>query len=386
MSLIELITRKLKCNKGQTIILDTSALESEKIMQVIEDSQKVILLCRILDEMDNHKSEAGLFGFNIREVSRKSREDEKSKKYICVAGYERHSYNDKNIIDYCRLHRKTIIVTCDNNLCNLAKAYGIHYMYLEKSKKEEKQVLKVKKKKQKNITRQQVKGVIYKGKKLYLCINRKDEKFFLYRNEKMIEFTSSEKVELEVGDIIFMIKNSNEQLTLTEYEIQVISENNYAFCKNKELIESCKNYDVKEKKFPKEVTDYILNFFNPKSNNENVQLDEKKKGNKEVHFYRNWIGVNRYKDYHTEVKLEKNGKLINLQDYQEGDYLYILRYNISNRYVEITVYEIVLEDNQYEACDIDKKRVYYINEIYRLDFSEELKDAIWQLFISNSGY
>ena len=50
------------------------------------------------------------------------------------------------------------------------------------------------------------------------------------------------------------------------------------------------------------------------------------------------------------------------------------------------MYEIVLEDNQYEVRDIEKKRVYYINEIYRLDFSEELKDAIWQLFISNSGY
>lgn len=382
MNLIELITQKLKCNKGQTIILDTSALESKEIMQVIEESQKVILLCSIIEEMDNHKTGAGLFGANIREVSRRSREDEKSKKYICVAGYERHSYNDKNIIDYCRLHRKTIIVTCDNNLCNYAKAYGIHYMYLEKAKKEEKQVLKVKKKKEQKIVRQQVKGVIYEGEKLYFCTNRKNKNFFLYRNEKMIEFTSDEKVELEVGDIIFMIKNSNKELTLTEYEIQVISEHNYAFCKSKELIETCKNYAVKEKKFPKEVTDYILTFLNPKKEIKNTEMKE----NKEVHFYKDWIGVNKYKNYHTEVKLERNGKLIKLQNYQEGDYLYILRYNISNRYIEIIVNEIILEDNQYEVRDIEKQRVYCVNEIYKLDFSEELKNEIWEFFISNSGY
>lgn len=373
MSLIELITRKLKYNKGQTIILDTSALESNEIMQVIEKAKKVILLCGTLDEMDNHKKENRLLGINIREVSRRSREDEKSEKYICVAGYQRHSYNDKNIIDYCRLHRKTVIVTCDNNLCNYAKAYGIRYMYLERAKKEEKQ---------QKIVRQKVKGVIYEGEKLYFCTNKNNKNFFLYRNKKIIEFTSSEKVELEVGDIIFMVKNSNGQLTLTEYEIQVISEHNYAFCKNKELIESCKKYDVKEKDFPKEVIDYILTLLNPKKEIENTDMQK----NKEVHFYKNWIGVNRYENYHTDVKLERNGKLINLQDYQEGDYLYILRYNISNQYIEITVNKIVLEDNQYEVCDIEKQRVYYVNEIYKLNFSEELKYAIWRFFTSNRGY
>lgn len=385
MNLKELLKSKIKQNKGQTIILDTSALESKMVMEVIQKATKVILLTGILDEMDKHKTECNLFGSNIREVSRKSREDVKSEKYICVAGYERYDYNDKNIIDYCRKHRKTVIVTCDNNLCNYAKAYQIKYIFFEKQKKEETQVSNVKKdkkKKKQKIVRQKVKGVSYEDGNLYLNTNRNPKNCFLFREEKIVNNALEGKIELKLNDLIYLINLNQEGLTLTEYEIQVISEHNYAFCKTKQLIQSCESYDVKEKKFPEEVTKRVLDLLNLKPK---AEKDDSKQ-NKEVQFYRKWIEVTRIEGHQTTLKLEREGNLIRVEDYQEGDYLYILRYNINKRYIEITKCKIIFEDNEYDVDYIDKQRVYYINEIYKMDFSENLKDEIWKLLIKNSEY
>jgi rRNA-processing protein FCF1 len=380
----ELLKKKINRNiKERCIILDTSALESNKIMQVIERASKVILLCTTIEEMDKYKKAQNTFGSNIREISRRSREDKKSEKYICVAGYERHKYNDKNIIDYCKDHRETIIVTSDNNLCNFAKAYKIEYIFLERKKDSAKlqkpqnaqNPKKSKKtKKKEKIIRQQVKGVKYNNGKLYFSPNNEEKYGFLFRNGKIVE---GNEIELEIGDIIYRLKEGGEEVKLTEYEIQVISEYNYAFCKRNELIQSCKSNSVREEKIPKEVSTRISNLLSP------VNLPQ----NEEVYFYKNFINVCRYKGYQTKVKLERKNKLINLQDYQEGDYLYILRYNKKNKYVEITVMEIALENNIYKAYEREEKqRVYYINEIYKLDFSEELKEAIKSLLISNTKY
>jgi hypothetical protein len=272
-----------KNNKERCIILDTSALESNNIMKVIQNASKVILLCTTIEEMDKYKKAQNLFGANIREISRRSQEDKKSEKYICVAGYKRNKYNDKNIIDYCRVHRETIIVTGDNNLCNFAKAYKINYIFLE-PEKDSKEVKKPKKSTQK-----------------------------------------------------------------------------------KKVIKKKKNIIEEEKNIIKEEKDII--------------------GKEKVFFYNNYIRVCRYEKYHTEIRLERNNRLINIQDYQEGDYLYILRYNKIYKYVEITVMEIVLEKNKYKAHEKgEKQRVYYINEIYKLNFSEELKEEIKKILLHDTKY
>lgn len=390
MKIIQLLKSKLKERENFSIILDTSALETKDVMKIIEKADKVILLSGILEEMDKYKNDKSLFGKNIREVSRKSREDEKSQKYICVAGYEKYSYNDKNIISYCRLHKKNVIVTSDNNLCNYAKAYGVRYIYLERNKNED-QVPKVNKskskknrKKQSAIIRQQIKNVQYKEGKLYLKTEKNSYKFFLYRND-VLENPTNGEIELKVGDIIFMIKNSSVGLNLTEYEIQVITENNYAFSKNKEIIESLKEYSLEEKHFPTEVKEYIIKIFNPKLK----EVEEQKitlYESDEIHFYNNYIRVDDCIGFNTKTLLVREGKLININDYQEGDYLYVLRYNIRKKYVETKVYEIIFMNNYYKVQEVDKQITYYVNEVYKLNFSEEVLDVIWKIHINNSGY
>lgn len=121
----------------RTIVLDTSALNSNKAMRILEEKDvRVILLTGIILEMDNWKHDKGVFGDNIKRLSRKCREDQKSKKYVCVSGYDKHSYQDKNIIEYCKDNPGVTIITADNNLCNLAKAFDIPYIYVEKEKEE----------------------------------------------------------------------------------------------------------------------------------------------------------------------------------------------------------------------------------------------------------
>ena len=107
--------------KEKVLVLDTSALETKETMKIIEKASKVVLLTGTIREMDKYKDAGGNLGDNIRTVSRKSREDEKSKKYICVAGYEKNHYQDDNIIEYCRKNKNAIILTNDNNLCNASQ-------------------------------------------------------------------------------------------------------------------------------------------------------------------------------------------------------------------------------------------------------------------------
>lgn len=236
-----------KKQEERPIVLDTCALETKQVMEIIEKAPKVILLTSILEEMDNHKRDKKDLGYNVRKILRESRQDKNSEKYVCVASYEKYKYNDKNIIDYCRKHRKTIIVTSDNYVCNMAKAYRLEYIFIERE-------------------------------------------------------------------------------------------------------------------------------------------EEKKKENREIHFYKNWIRVNRNKEYHIKELVVRENKVIPIQDYQQGDYLYVLKYNREKKYIEIFVYEIEFENDKYTPKEIDKQRIYYINEIYKLNFSEETENEIWKFYISNTGY
>lgn len=136
MTLFKNLIRK-ETKKDRTIILDTSALNWPRSMEVIDEAEKVIILTGTIMEIDNLKTAGGMFGNNLRAIARKCREDQKSEKFICVADYEKHSYQDKNIIEYCKKNKKTTILTSDNNLCNLAKAYKIEYIFIQAEEKPE---------------------------------------------------------------------------------------------------------------------------------------------------------------------------------------------------------------------------------------------------------
>ena len=143
MTLFKNLIRK-EAKKDRTIILDTSALNWPRSMEVIDEAEKVIILTGTIMEIDNLKTAGGMFGNNLRAIARKCREDQKSEKFICVADYEKHSYQGKNIIEYCKKNKKTTILTSDNNLCNLAKAYKIEYIFIQAEEKPEQEKEEVK--------------------------------------------------------------------------------------------------------------------------------------------------------------------------------------------------------------------------------------------------
>lgn len=411
MKFIKKLKELFRKKEERPIVLDTCALETKQVMEIIEKAQKVILLTSILEEMDNHKMDKKELGYNVRKILRESRQDKNSEKYVCVAGYEKYKYNDKNIIDYCIKHRKTIIVTSDNYVCNIAKAYRLEYIFIEREE-EKKKVTKVKKKEKQNILRQNIKRVQYEEGRLYLNINMmKEYKFFLYRKNILQITDSIDKKELKVGDNIFMLHKKSEDLIIQEYEIVNLQEAGYAICKNKVCIDLSKDSNV-ENNFPEEIKKYILENINENSKEIEMQREEEnkieekketleimteqkekdanqqveKEGKSEIHFYKNWIRVNRNKEYHIKELVIRENKLIPIQDYQQGDYLFVLKYNINKKYIEIFVYEIEFENDNYTPKEMDKQRIYYINEIYKLDFSEEIENAIWKFYISNTGY
>ena len=365
-----------KRKEERPIVLDTCALETKQAMEIIEKASKVILLTGILDEMDKYKKEYGMLGINIREVLRKSREDKDSEKYVCVAGYDKHSYNDKNIIDYCRKHRRTIIVTADNNVCNYAKAYKIDYIFVEDVKKSHTKTQHEKSPKKEKVIGQNVKGVIYKGGKLYMTENKKNINFLVFRDGKNIKDDSNKQIEIQEGDFIYMLKKDENEISVTHYEVLRISQHNYAKQIYSNLLHYSDTDSKKVESFPKEVKEQLLIMFNK----------SKETKSKDLYFYNHWINPKRSKDYSVEVKLERDGKLINIQDYQEGDFIYLLKHNNTSKHIQVAIYKIINEDGNYEAEEIEQNQIYYINQIYRLDISAELQEAIREFFITKIKY
>lgn len=391
---------KKRENEERSIILDTCALESEKVFDIIDMNSKVILLTGTLDEMDDKKLEKerqgkgnSTFLYNLRELARRSRKDENSEKYICIPGYDKYDYNDKNIIDYCKSHKNTTIVTGDNLMCSHAKAYNIPYIFLEQAKQEENTEIK---EEESSIELKEsikigttIKEVIYKSENLYIYRTQKEQKIFLCREGLIVDNIIGKMIMLKKGDIIYRLKSTSKGIKFVEWEIQEISENNYAFCKRNEAINECSDIASKLNDVPKEIKDVINSLFQNDTLKVEVKEDISSKipeEKQEVFFSKSWINVKHPKGYHIEVKLERDGNLIDIKNYQEGDCIYVLSYNKSNKYINIIEYKIMLQDNKYSAQKIREERVYYINEIYQLKFSEQLQEEIRKLLVSYTKY
>lgn len=254
MQFINIIKRRAEEDDGKrAIILDTSALCTQRAMQIIEESSKVYLLTGTILEMDRLKHEKGIFGNNIRAISRKSREDSKSEKYICIAGYDKEDYQDHNIIEYCKKNKKVTLLTADNNLCNLAKAYNITYIFVE-------------------------------------------------------------------------VEENTE-------------ENNKNTCEVK-------------------ITDNSAN----------------------ITFYKNFIKYDKRENFYTCIKLERDSKLIELGEYQEGDILYAIKCSKRGKYMEVERYEIIKKYNNFEARILDTYQIKLMNEIFIPKLPEEITEEIVKSF------
>lgn len=81
--------------------------------------------------------------------------------------------------------------------------------------------------------------------------------------------------------------------------------------------------------------------------------------------------------------LEREKEIISLNSYKEGDILYQLKYNMKKR---VYVYKIILNNKEYKAEIIGEYLIYYINDIYKLHFSEEMKERINSFYISHTNY
>lgn len=276
MKLFKKIKRKKdnSTTKNRTIILDTSALNSYKAMEIIEEEgTEVIMLTGTILEMDNWKHKKGVFGNNVRKISKKSREDKESKKFICVADYDEYSYQDRNIIEYCRKNKEVIILTSDNNLCNIAKAYNIKYIFIEQ------------------------------------------------------DFEIDKESDLEdAADVVDIVEE--------------------------------------EEKFPKETKRQY------------------------IYFHENGIRFAPRRGFYTYLRLETDNGVVydKLYNYKEGDFIYEILCSKKCKCIEIFKYEITKKDGKYSLKEDKKEEIRYMNEIFRLNFSDKIQNEILEIFKENCGY
>ena len=382
MKFLRKVLEKFK-KKEKVIVLDTSALETKKALEILEKATKVILLTGTIREMDKYKDAGGNLGDNIRIISRKSREDEESQKYICVTGYERNHYQDDNIIDYCKKNLNAIILTNDNNLCNMAKAYGIPYIFPQDE------------------GLQNIKGIIMKDGNLYLPKGKGEKVAFVVRNGEIIQESLDYGIKLQVKDIIYKVKYKGDLINISSYQIRNMEHKRYAKHIISLNIKTDELDNVKDSQVPENVQTHILLLLEgmspakkkekPEIEEENpkeLRTKEEKKDicQEEIVFYQNYIQINRQKKHVTYIRVERAGMLIPVKNYQEGDVLYILDYSKKRKYWKIKEYSIEKEEDKYTAKKKSENSIWYINEIFQAGFSKELQDTLWKLYLKHSGY
>lgn len=391
--------------QGREYILDVCALHSNETMQIIEKASKIILLTGTIKELDDHKNAKGILGNNIRKVGRESWIDQNGEKYQCVAGYEKkinkkqkyqcingytkYKYQDDNIIDYCKEHKGIIILTCDNNLCNTAKAYNIPYIFpkrtienkktstnSESSNKQEAITEQEKTAKVKN-TSVNIHGTEYINGNLYIDSKETGKVNLVLRNGNVINDNSNDKIKLEIGDYVIKLKKRNERVIIVKYKIENIAASFYAA----EIGSANVNLDtIKDltNKFPKEVMKNAGNLLQPK---------EKHSGNgPRIYFQHRWINVEKNRDSFVYINVERQGKSIKTQHYAEGDLLYISKYNKKQNNLEIYVYRIIKKENEYSAQEINQYKIWLVNEIYNIKMSEEIQEQIRMFFVKYARY
>lgn len=381
----ELLNSKKEETDERIYILDTCALNSSEAMQIIEQASKIIILTGIIEELDKNKYNSNKkFSENVCTICRKSREDQNSEKYVCVAGYDKHTYQDDNIIDYCKEHKNVTILTCDNNLCNKAKAYGIPYIFPKRDKEEIGTHKRV-----------NIRGIEFENENLYITNGDANRFYLVIRNGVPINANSAKKRKLEVGDHVFKVKRKNENVIIVEYKIIEISPSMHAIEKMSAKVGMQEIDRLSEDKFPKEVKEKAKSLLegkkqeckdNTKAVNKDKAKTAKKSSEQEILFENRWIRVQSSKQYAYYINVERQGKLIKTQDYATGDLLYVSKYNKKQNNLEIHVYKIEMKNNQYVAEKLNQYKLWLVNEIYNTDLPEDLKDEIRSFFVKNARY
>ena len=375
-----------KKEKEKTVIvLDTSALQSQKGMQIVDVAERVVLLTGTIRELDKYKKDEGLFGTNIRIVSRRCREDLNQKKYICVEGYESSAYQDDNIIAYCKENRNAVILTADNNLCNLAKAYGITYIYVEppeqtpqneaskhqeerkeEKKKEYKECKEVEDEEEHKLLekRQYIKGAFFKDESLYIHKSTWMIYNFVYRNGEMLK-ERSHFIKLQEGDVVFQIRLETSFIKVLKYEIDSIKENGYAKYLTHINIDSYSELaDNLKEKVPYEVLRKITIM------RSSLKLHD-----------------STFRVTMSDAIILRDGKPIeNKNEYRQADKIYKIKRIKSSKYLLITEYEVILNDGMYELIELNEYHICYLNDIFKYRFPDALEEKIREEYLDAINY
>lgn len=259
----EKLNSKEEKTEERTYILDTSALNSSEAMQIIEEASKIIILTGIIQELDNNKHNPNKkFSDNVCTICKKSREDQNSEKYICVAGYEKYSYQDDNIIDYCQKHKNVTILTCDNNLCNKAKAYDIPYIFPKRDKeiKEKAQnLLKVEKEKdeEKAIEKSSDQEIFFEKRWIRAKNNNNYVNYInVERKGKLIKTQ-----DYAAGDLLYLSKYNKKKNNLEIHVYRIVNKNNRYTAEKLEKYKLWLINEIYSIKLSEELQDDIRSFF-----------------------------------------------------------------------------------------------------------------------------
>lgn len=294
----EILFKKLKQNDyfdKTKILVDTSALEVEGIVDYLWKYHKILLHIDVIREMDDHKfGKKKVFVVNIRDLLKRSAEDYDSLKVKIITSKRVSLYTDENIIHYLKKKvkkdRNIVLITDDNAFASLARGYGVKYILArslereltktdvsESEKNTDKEVVndnnnekvnaKIKKDKGSSKSaintqkRTSLQFVEFVGETLFLCPPIGKEASFIVLEGGEIKRSVTKDIPLRSGNkILYLFYTEKRKLKIQTFKITDIHRKKFAEDLGVEIFKSVE--DIKELSYSDAVKSKIRYFFN----------------------------------------------------------------------------------------------------------------------------
>lgn len=219
--------RKKKKSRNKDAVIDASIVGSDDFFTIIGEiyngPKKIVLNNLSIMELDKIKSNESTSGERARCLLALAAEDNEHRNFKWIEIEKTHPYVDHCILDYCKQHKKTVILyTSDHSMVSLARSYEIEVKYVKIAKS---QTL-----------------IVAKIINNHLCIPNLDSQkdIFIKVKSNGNEYTSGD-VELHVGDEVYVAKIfSDNSVIFQHFEITSLDQENNAKCIFKKIMKTSK--------------------------------------------------------------------------------------------------------------------------------------------------
>lgn len=224
--------------KKKIAVIDTSVMKYYSLIAILEENfEQIILTIPTIREMDRLKASKSSTAYNVRKILAKCAEDKESAKYIVKEIEQVDTYVDINIIEFLKKNNeKYCLLTSDNAMACICKAYGIEYFFpwefqntpeeISENENETLQENSTEELQQENISvrkKSTLRNSYINDRNLYIDVPSysRNIRYVIFNEAGEEKRGYGEEVQLELNDIIYIItyKKEKDVFNIVQFEV-----------------------------------------------------------------------------------------------------------------------------------------------------------------------